>query len=91
MALLILPDGTSREVRPNDGAEKFGLEQLQALVGGYIEVIYAADGAEVIVNEEGKLDGLEPNPTATEKLRERLFPGDYIAGPAVFCAPGEVD
>ena len=40
------------------------LENLQRTVGGYIEVVplgYGANGAVVICNEEGRIQGLEPN------------------------------
>ena len=37
------------------------LENLQKTVGGYIEVIRIGGGCLLIVNEEGKLDGLERN------------------------------
>lgn len=37
------------------------LECLQDIVGGYIEAIFQDDGTVFIVNEEGKLQGLEPN------------------------------
>jgi GTP-binding protein EngB required for normal cell division len=37
------------------------LENLQKTVGGYIETVPAIQGAVIICNEEGKLQGLEPN------------------------------
>lgn len=38
------------------------LEALQALVGGWLEAIPTPDPATAVyVNEEGRLDGLEPN------------------------------
>lgn len=37
------------------------LESLQNMVGGYIEAIYQNDGTVFIVNEEGRLLGLEYN------------------------------
>lgn len=51
------------------------LEALQAMVGGYIETVPVA-GHLAIVNEEGKLMGLEPNFYAN---------GDLIVGTAVIC------
>jgi hypothetical protein len=44
--------------------EKFdhSLENLQAVVGGYIEAIRVNDSITIWINEEGKLiDGIEPN------------------------------
>ena len=37
------------------------LENLQSVVGGYIEHVNLGDGLAMICNEEGKLKGLEPN------------------------------
>lgn len=46
------------------------LEQIQAAVGGWIELVpnfqeFNGEPCEVYCNEEGKLDGLAPNPKAT--------------------------
>jgi hypothetical protein len=41
------------------------LEQLQKMVGGYIEVVSLSDGRQLIVNEEGLLHDLPKNPEAT--------------------------
>ena len=51
------------------------LEPLQALVGGYIEIVPISDKIVMIVNEEGKLMGLPYN---------FIIRGDTIVGPAVF-------
>lgn len=37
------------------------LENLQEIVGGYIEVLYPFDDVAIVANEEGLLIGLEPN------------------------------
>jgi hypothetical protein len=39
MAVLLKADGTAEEKRPGGGSESFTLEELQALVGGYIELV----------------------------------------------------
>ena len=52
------------------------LEALQREVDGYIEVIRFAEDAAMIVNEEGKLLGLEPN---------FRFGVDMIVGTAILC------
>lgn len=59
-------------VIPND------LGTLQQLVDGYIEVHKLTDGLVMIVNEEGKLKGLEPN-FYVDRLK------DTILGTAIFC------
>lgn len=37
------------------------LEALQSEVSGYIEVVHVGSGILLVLNEEGKLEGLEPN------------------------------
>ena len=53
----------------------FTLQELQDIVKGYIEVVYLKDGRLMIINEEGKLNDLAPNPQAT-----KLYNIDYIVG-----------
>lgn len=38
-----------------------GLDDLQALVGGYIEMVTAVPGVYLVVNENGWMDGLPEN------------------------------
>jgi len=52
------------------------LDILQTIVGGYIEVV-REEGFDIIINEEGKLEDLEPN--------FKIYGGnDYIAGTVIF-------
>lgn len=50
------------------------LRTFQGLVGGYIETVTVCDGLVLIVNEEGKLQQLEPNV---------LFRNDWLVGTVV--------
>ncbi len=47
------------------------LATFQELVGGHIEALMVSDRVCIIVNEEGKIDGLTPN---------RRFNGDILVG-----------
>lgn len=47
---------------------------FQGLVGGYIETVTVCDGLVLIVNEEGKLQQMEPN---------ILFRNDWLVGTVV--------
>ncbi len=62
------------------------LQALQQLVGGYIEAV-SGDDWTLYLNEEGKLQGLPVNRTATLFLNE-LIPGfaqrDVLVGTVVF-------
>ena len=62
------------------------LEALQAAVNGYIETIGIVPGeAVMIVNEEGRLRGMAPNPIAS------AFAGIDIVGPALIVGVDEDD
>lgn len=52
------------------------LQSLQAEVAGLIECVYLDDGCLAIINEEGKINGMEPN---------RRIGNDIICGPFFIC------
>jgi hypothetical protein len=80
---LLKTDGTTQEYDDNT------LEGMQAAVGGYIQIVNTKDGKLMVMNEEGKLEGLEFNETATEMVE--LFPGDYVAGNVLIAEQNEID
>ena len=66
------------------------LESAQKFVGGYVEGIPFPNGDYLIVNEEGKLRGLELNEPATKLWRETFTKDkyafgydDWVSGPAI--------
>ena len=66
------------------------LKSAQEFVGGYVEGITFPNGDYLIVNEEGKLMGLEVNEPATKLWRDtfdndNFITGrkDFVAGPAI--------
>jgi hypothetical protein len=94
MALLFDPAGSApRRIEPADG-RSFTLDELQALVGGYIEVVGLAPAGDsdryvLVVNEDGLSMRLPPNPGATAAVvaanpRVCLLPHG-ILGPALLC------
>ena len=89
MATVFEVNGTRREVHPAT-PPSFTLEEMHALVGGFIEMVPMAGDKMLIINEEGKLQGLLCNLEATLQVRDRLLPGDYIAGPAVLVSQQEL-
>lgn len=59
------------------------LEELQAVVGGFIETAYYFDDPVIlVVNDEGKINGMSLNRGVYDK-NKRLV--DIIAGPAFLC------
>jgi len=66
------------------------LKTAQDFVGGYVEGISFPNGDYLIVNEEGKLRGLELNVPATKLWRETFTKDkyafgydDWVSGPAI--------
>lgn len=53
MAHIIKTDGTIIEVQPKNGTD-FQLEELQAVVEGYIQIVRLDNDKVMVVNEEGK-------------------------------------
>lgn len=91
MATLIKIDGTQQKVKPQNN-ECFSLSEMQQYVGGLIQIIRLSDEEAMVVNEEGKLMGLEVNEAATNLAldNEAIFFWDYIVGDVVICKKSEL-
>lgn len=91
MAISITTEGVVKAC-----GSKLSLEDMQGLVGGYIEHVgihVTIDGVlykHLIVNEEGKLDGLPVNAKATE-IVNFIGIADIIVGDVIFMEPGEFE
>lgn len=77
----IKSNGESENIYPLNYSN-FTTQELQMYVGGYIEIVPIGQFL-LIVNEEGKLNGLPYNKRATELIR--LISNDYVAGDVVYC------
>lgn len=74
MRVLIIEPGKA----PRRAEIEEGLDSLQSIVGGDIEVVYPfSDAVGIILNEEGKLEGLEPNRFLCDEGGHMY---DYLAG-----------
>ncbi|MDE5975558.1 MAG: DUF3846 domain-containing protein [Muribaculaceae bacterium] len=84
-AYCISTSGEIKEISPENG-KGFELEEAQAYVEGYIEVINLSEEQIMIINEEGKYDK-EYNAIATgiADLHHALLPGDYVCGNVIIC------
>ena len=82
MAYLLKSDGTRVE---NVGTS---LSVLQGLVGGYIEIVKTKDGKDMVVNEDGKSQGLPLNEEATAMYV--YGDSDVILGDVVICEKREL-
>lgn len=77
-------DGTYDWVNPRN--EKFfTLEELQEYVGGYIEIVRLNNESVMVINEEGKTNGLPINPIATQMYQACTGINDVIVGNALEC------
>jgi hypothetical protein len=63
------------------------LQELQRLVGGWIEYVPTEQPITLYCNEEGKIEGLPLNPRATLHFSGLLQVGDYLAGDVVVLGP----
>lgn len=67
-----------------DSLDNYKLDELQNIVGGNIEIIPMGKG-QLIINENGKLEGLETNFSATSIWFDHYGQSDIIVGNALYC------
>lgn len=84
MAQIIKTTGEVIEVKPAKG-KTFSLKELQDIVGGFIEIVHLPNMKLMVVNEEGKLNGLPVNHKASD-----LYP-DIIVGDVLVCDFNQID
>lgn len=92
MNLVLHSDGARTAVHPKD-FKKFTLEELQTLVGGYIETVRLTSDRVLIINENGKYENLPFNESATALAHacNAIFPSDFIVGDAVLIYSSMLD
>lgn len=73
-------------VTPKNGRD-YTLEELKTFVDGYIQIIQLTQTQIMVINEEGKLIGLQPNRLATEAalLVKAIAENDFIVGDCIIC------
>jgi hypothetical protein len=77
---LLKAAGGVEEIRPANG-RTFVLDELQAVVGGYIETVRTIGGLWLVINEDGKRLKLPPNERATGiLLASGGLPDDVVVG-----------
>lgn len=77
MAKLVRTNGTIEDVSVN---QTMDYKQMQGYVGGCIEAITLDNNFIMWCNEEGKLNGLPLNATATRIFHDIFGPQDVIVG-----------
>lgn len=87
-ATWIKTDGTEEEVTPSNGKD-FNLEELQKMVGGYIQLVSTRPPVrEMYINEEGLNDNLPLNDKATDLIDPKWWVHDGVRGDVVVIARG---
>lgn len=90
MATIVKSSGLVEETRPANGRD-FTLSELQAIVGGFIEIVPLDEEHIMVVNEEGLLKGLDENKVATSLYhRKNKLTTNYIVGDVLVCRCEEV-
>lgn len=87
MRVLVLENGMLEEKEIENT-----LENLQKIVGGWIEIPYishrfAEEVIDVIINEEGKMIGLEPQIAVVRKDDNKIL--DLVMGNCIFASHDE--
>ena len=91
MAVLVTPDGKETKVQPR--GKRWGLEELQEHVGGYIEKMPGVEPT-ILFDEDGKRKNLPFNAKATQRVNA-LLEGQVLryipqlVGNVLFLEPGE--
>lgn len=91
MALIYRASGDVENVEPKNGTD-FQLEELKAIVGGWIEIKFLSDdkGRVMVLNEEGKLRNLPYNERATMLYRKFVYEHDFIVGDVLICDKSQI-
>lgn len=89
MAKILKVDGSVIDVEPKNGTD-FELQELHDIVDGYIEIVRLNNEQIMVVNEEGKLYGLDFNANATNIMRNNIATNDYVVGDALICDNSQV-
>lgn len=72
------------DVTPKDG-KMFTLEEAQAMVGGYIEVVHLNEGKILVCDEEGRIKQKRVNKNATKAACELGYKGYFLVGDVLIC------
>ena len=77
MKKLMNEQGTYITIYFGDDDKTPTLKELQEMVGGYIEVVYAENGDQIILDEEGRLKGKPINEDASEHWLGDKWDNEY--------------
>jgi len=87
---IIYADGCIEDYKPK--GKRVTLEEMQKVVGGYIEIVsLASEKKRMVVNEEGAIIPLKPNFIATMIYRKETGSTSVIYGDALLTDWNDID
>ena len=89
MAQIIKSNGETKTVEPKNGTD-FKLEELQAIVGGYVQIAYLRDDEIMVMDEECRLKDKDLNLRASLRYRRDVNPYDSVVGDVLICKTNQV-
>ncbi len=89
MATIYFTDGTTKQVEPKN-KKGFSLAEMQAIVGGLIELLHLSNSKIMVINEEGKINGLPINANATDLVFGCRHPFDIVVGNVLVCNNNQI-
>lgn len=87
-AVVLMASGELKKALHKGG--RFDLKELQTLVDGYIEVVPLDGKTVMVLNEEGKINGLPYNCRASYLHQKYNNTGDFVVGDVVLCYSEEI-
>ena len=90
MAKIVKASGEIVDISPKNRKD-FQLDEVQQIVGGYVEAIRINDEEFMLVDEEGKLNAKPINVKATAYYcaNKRNACNDFIVGDVLLCSTSE--
>lgn len=89
MAQIIRAKGMWEEVQPKNGTD-FQLDELQTIVGGYIEIKPVNEREIICMDEEGNVKGKDINILATAMFQAYYNTKDFVVGDVLLCYKEEI-
>lgn len=91
MAQILYANGEVRNVEPRKG-NTFSLEELQKIVGGFIELVRLNALQYMVVNDEGLIRNLPYNALATEAFNLAFQPKKgLVVGDVLICDVNQIE
>ncbi|MFA5934943.1 MAG: DUF3846 domain-containing protein [Candidatus Paceibacterota bacterium] len=89
MAQIITTNDQSITVEPKNGID-FKLEEIQEIIGGYMECVYLPNKLIMVVDEEGKIKNKPVNYAATAIFQAKYGNSDIIVGDVLLCKSSQI-